>query len=74
MVYQKDQEDSFYILKILLCCDQTNNELHYTEAISKHWFRITQSDIDTVQGRDIYSFNSPVPAIIFIIFWDFSMF
>ena len=53
MVYQKDQEDSFYILKILLCCDQTNNELHYTEAISKHRFRVTQSDIDTVQGRDI---------------------
>ena len=57
-------------MKILLYYDQSNIELHYTEAISKHWFGITQSDIDTVQERDVYSFNSPLPAIVFIIFWD----
>ena len=67
-VIQKDQEDSFYIknLKILLYYDQTNIELHYTEAISKHRFRITQDDNDTVQGSD--SLNYPLSGIIFIIF------
>ena len=61
------------LLKILLYYDQTNIELHYTEAISKHRFRITEGENDTVQGRDIYSFNSPLPAIVFKIFWDFLM-
>ena len=34
--------------------DQTNIEVHYTEAISEHQFRITQGDIDTVQEKDIH--------------------
>ena len=33
--------------------DQTNIEVHYTEAISEHQFRITQGDIDTVQEKDM---------------------
>ena len=42
----KGQEDSFY--------DQINIEVHYTEAISKHQFMITQGGIDTVPGKDIH--------------------
>ena len=45
-VILKGQEDSFY--------DQINIEVHYTEAISKHQFMITQGGIDTVPGRDIH--------------------
>ena len=33
--------------------DETNIEVHYTEAISKRQFRITQGDIDTVQEKDM---------------------
>ena len=34
--------------------DQTNIEIHYTEAISKHRFRMTKGDIDIVQQNDIH--------------------
>ena len=55
-VIQKGQEDSFYmkIFENIVILYQTNIETHYTKAISKHRFRITQGDIDTVQGRDIH--------------------
>ena len=45
-VILKRQEDS--------CYDQINIEVHYTEAISKHQFLITEGGIDTVPGRDIH--------------------
>ena len=32
-----------------------NFEVHYTEAILKHRFRIIQGDIDTVQEKDIHA-------------------
>ena len=35
--------------------DQTNIEVHCTEAISKRRFRITQGDTDTVQEKDIHA-------------------
>ena len=49
------------ILKILLYYDQTNNELHYTEAISKHRFRITQSDI--VQSKEEIYIHLILPCL-----------
>ena len=42
--------------------DQTNIVIHYTKAISKCWFRTTQDDIDTVQGKDIHAIP-PCPVL-----------
>ena len=41
-------------MKILIYYDQANIEIHYTEAISKHRFRMTKGDIDIVQENDIH--------------------
>ena len=46
-VIQKGQEDSFCMKNFKNILWPTNIEVHYTEAISKHRFRITQGDIDT---------------------------
>ena len=53
-VIQKGQEDSFCMKNFKNILWPTNIEVHYTEAISKHRFRITQGDIDTDKGRDIH--------------------
>ena len=48
-IIQKGQEDIFSTWKIWKYSyyDQTNIEFHYTEAVSKQRFRITQGGIDT---------------------------
>ena len=46
-------------MKPLVYYDQTNIEVHYTEAIRKHWFKITQGDTATVKEKDIHAILRP---------------
>ena len=50
------------MLKIQVYYDQINIEVHYTEAIRKRQFRITQGDINTVQEKDIHAIL-PCPVL-----------
>ena len=56
-VTQKGQEDSLYMKNFenIGTLWPSNIELYYTEVIRKHYFRITQGDIDTVQEKDIHT-------------------